>query len=310
MTALKRLVVLVFVLVGFAAAQEEFEPRLYEPFGVVEVGEYEPLEGFEPGVNDADFLDGALAVTTVSPDGQGVDVVIIGPDGYKNVIEVAETQLVEDLMPGTYVLMATDDGLEMVSGKVEVSAGRVAPVTLTLSEIGATAFDAEVYEPYGLYEVGTYDLIDTAELGDLLIDVSGVEGVNIVGSIVGPNDFREEIDEPVEEIDLSGLVEGVYQIALSAEGFDVVEGLADVRAGEAGNVSLTLEPLATMEGQAPATEAVAYAFTDFDADGDGFISEEEFGAVYDNPELFGQFDTDGDGLVGEEEFTANEGLLE
>jgi hypothetical protein len=259
-------------------------------------------------VNEADF-DGALAIGTISPGGQGIDVVIIGPDGYKNVIEVAEEQLVDDLAPGTYVLMATDDGLEMVSTKVEVARGRIAPVTLTLSELDTTAFDAVAYEPYSAYEVGVYDTIDTADLGDLLIDVSGAEGVNIVGSIVGPDDYREEIDGPVEEIDLSGLVEGVYQIAVSAEGSDVVEGIADVRAGEAANVTLTLEPLA-VEEEALETETVTYAFADFDADGDGFMSEEEFAGVYDDAGLFGEFDADGDALISEEEFTANEGLLE
>lgn len=302
-----------------ALAQEVVEPELYEPFGGVgyEVGAYEPLEGYEEGVTDEE-IGGNLIVRFLEPGDQAIDIVLVGPDGYRDVGEVnaEEALAVEGLTPGVYAIMATDDGLQPVITTVEVALGRVAPVTLDLNEmiayeageLGYGAETYEAYEPYGAYEVG-YEPLEAgvADFGDLIVRAvlpgaagEGVEEevavVDAAISVVGPNDYREDFSS---EGALEGLEAGTYGVAATAEGYRMSQGVAAVRPGEAAAVTLTLEPIgATAMGEEEAVAAGgAGLFGTFDADASGDISEEEFGTGFYNT-----VDADGDGIITTEEY--------
>jgi hypothetical protein len=205
---------------------------VYVPYGEVEVGEYEAIDNAERG---------ELLVRTVSPSDQAVDVVLIGPYGYKNVLEVQAEQVVEDIPAGTYVVAATDDNLEMVSTKVDVREGQRLPVTLTLNAIDTTDYNP-AYEPYSFFDFD-YEVIDSPDCGELniLFDYAqDFQPSGLVGTVVGPDDYREDIDGDTETLELDGLVPGDYQIAVSTQGGDLAEGIVEVRAGEAANVTMTL----------------------------------------------------------------------
>jgi hypothetical protein len=84
---MKRVITLIsciFILASLmlSVAQEVEEPTVYEPFGGAgfEVGEYEPIEGYEAGVNDEE-VGGSLLVRIAEPTEQAIDVVLVGPNG-------------------------------------------------------------------------------------------------------------------------------------------------------------------------------------------------------------------------------------
>jgi hypothetical protein len=305
-----------------ALAQEAEELTRYEPFGGVgyEVGAYEPLEGYEEGVTD-EAVGGNLSVQLTAPGDQAIDLVLVGPDGYREVNEVnAEEALeAEGLTPGVYALMATDDGLQPAVTTVEVALGRTAPVTLDLNqmieyEVGEVGYGAEAYEayePYGAYEVG-YEPLEAgvADVGSLIVRtvLSGAAGEEVGGeavvdaaiSVVGPNDYREEFST---ESALEGLESGTYGVAATAEGYRMSQGVTEVRLGEVATVTLTLEPIgATAAGEGEAVAAGgAGLFGTFDADASGDITEEEFSTGFYNT-----IDADSNGIVTAEEYAPYE----
>lgn len=240
----------VFVLAALmvAFAEEVYEPTLYEPFGGygLEYGEYEPIEGYEAGVDDD--IDGNLRVQIAEPTAQAIDVVLVGPDGYHEVLEVEVERLVEGLLPGVYSVAATDDGLQAVIGKVEVAVGQIAPIIVTLNRTVEAGYEPEAfdaYEPYGVYELGPYEGIEATDTGVLTVQVVLSEAaaeavVEAQVSVVGPNDYRNNF---ITGATLDGLESGGYAVAATAEGYKMAQGAVEVREGEALTVTFTLEPL-------------------------------------------------------------------
>ena len=244
---------------------QPLEPTLYEPFGGVgyEVGEYEALDGYEEGADEA--LGGNLFVQVASPTDEAIDVVLVGPDGFREVAEVETERLFEGLRPGVYTLMATDDELQPVVGRVEVALGRLAPVTLTMNAIGFV-YDTATFEDYaasleaerddlsGLYSdyySVEYNPLEEADAGELVVRVLAVdtngealdEAIAPVVSVVGPDDYREDAEVSGVLEALESLRPGAYGVAATAEGYRAASSVAEVRFGDATTVTLTLEPL-------------------------------------------------------------------
>jgi len=251
MTILRRtLLTLTLLSFSVGAAQSACEATPTEPLGAtgLEHGAYEPIE--YAGDTEAKQVGGSVFVQTVAPTDQGIDVVVMGPDGYQQVAEVQDQALFKGLLPGTYSLVATDDGLQLVVGRVEVIPGCMAPVTVTLAPLAALAYteeDVEAYEPYGETEFGAPEEVgsDGGALGvRVVLPASGAgdeaEEVTAQISVVGPNDYRSAAEG---ELTLADLVPGVYAVSATATGYDVTQGVVLVRGGEAAALTLVLEPL-------------------------------------------------------------------
>ncbi len=249
---MKRLTALAsfILLFGTLAFTQPPTPTIYEPFGGagLELGRYEPVEGFEAGVNDAE-VGGNIILQIDQPHDRAVDVVLVGPDGYRQSEAVQGEALFERLQPGVYALAATAGGLQPVIGKVEVVLGRNAPVTLTLNRTLSAPYEAGVfdYEPYGGFEstTGPAETTETAEetvgTGSLSVQVvTGAGDVEPVSSVTGPDGYSEDF---TTDTSLEGLAPGAYTVAATAEGHSVTQGVIEVRSGEKANVVIKLEPL-------------------------------------------------------------------
>ena len=242
------------LLFGTLAFTQPPTPTIYEPFGGagLELNRYEPVEGYEAGVNDAE-VGGNLILQIDQPRDRAVTVVLVGPDGYRQSAEVQREELFERLKPGVYALAATASGLQPVIGKVEVVLGRNAPAEVTLNRTLSAPYDVGVfdYEPYGGFESATEpaEAGDTggaggtgglgADTGSLSVQVSAGEG-EIFSSITGPDGYRQDF---TTEASLEGLAPGAYAVASAAEGRAMTQGVVEVRSGEKAAVVVTLEPL-------------------------------------------------------------------
>lgn len=242
------LVVPALLVPALAQEVEAFDPERYEPFGDVQVGVYEPYE--------VDAGGGALSLAFSTPNEQNVDFNVTGPDGYREDFEVGgfgleigdDVRIVEDLAPGVYSVAATDDNLQLIETKVEVRAGELVPLTFNMQLIEDFDYTLADYEPYGVYEVGPYEPIDVADYGNLIVNVEMADenaGVIPKVNVTGPEDYRREFEG--DDNVLRTLVAGPYSVAATAPGYRMAEGKVDVQVGQAGQVTLTLEPLG--EGQ-------------------------------------------------------------
>ena len=223
---------LVLLTLVFASAQDfnvlGFED--YTPFG--DFG----FDGYEPYDTDG----GALILTGSVPTDQDPNVSITGPDGTIPEVEIegAET-VVEDLTPGVYAIGATEDGLQLAAATVEVREGEATRVNFNLVPINdADYVSYDYYEPYGTYETGAYEPFDYANVGGLRITTNEPDEAEI--EITGPDGYRASYKG---DLTLSRLTPGPYQVAVTEEGYQVTEGIVEVRAGELAEVSATLEPL-------------------------------------------------------------------
>ena len=245
---MKRLTALAsFVLFGTLAFTQPPTTTIYEPFGGagLELSRYEPIEGFEAGVNDAE-VGGNIILQIDQPHDRAVDVVVVGPDGYRQSEAVQGEALFERLQPGVYALAATAGGLQPVIGKVEVVLGRNAPARVTLNRTLSAPYEAGVfdYEPYGGFESIT-EPAETAEetvgTGSLNVQVvAGAGDVEPVSSVTGPDGYSENF---TTDTSLEGLAPGAYTVAATAEGHSVTQGVIEVRSGEKADVVVKLEPL-------------------------------------------------------------------
>ena len=252
MTAPRRLLFTLVLLLpaSLATAQEACEAASAQPTGMtgVDHGPYEPIDVAADA--QAKEVGGSVFVQTIAPTDQGIDMVLMGPDGYRQLAEVQDQALFKGLLTGTYSLAATDDGLQLVVGRVEVVAGCMAPVTLTLVPLADLAYAAEdvaAYEPYGTAELGAPEGIDS-DGGALGVRVvlpgsgAGDEAEEITAQIdvVGPDDYRSNAEG---EAILADLVPGAYAVTATATGYDVAQAVIPVRRGEAAELTITLEPL-------------------------------------------------------------------
>jgi hypothetical protein len=243
---------------------------------------------------------------------------------------------------------ATDDNLQAVIGRVDVTLGQIAPIVVTVNRMVEAGYDEaafDAYEPYGVYEVGEYEAIEAEDTGNLIVfvqfgnaqnaeteEAAAEEELEIEAqvSVVGPNDYRSEI---TTEGTLEELESGAYVVAATAEGYNMAQGVVEVRQGEAATVTLTLEPLegvgvmgalspeefergvfGVFAGDDDVIDEEEFdagvnrlyggeyelGFSDFDADADGVITEAEFNEAYEG-DLYNEFDADADGgLTGQE----------
>ena len=236
------------LLFGTLAFIQPPTPTLYEPFGGagLELSRYEPVEGYEAGVNDAE-VGGNLILQIEQPRDRAIRVVLVGPDGYRQSADVQREELFERLQPGVYALAATASGLQPVIGKVEVVLGRNAPATLTLNRTLSAPYDAGVfdYELYGGFE-STSEPTEAgtegtgADTGSLSVQVSAGEGSEPASSITGPDGYFEDF---TTETSLEALAPGAYTVAATAAGHSVTQGVIEIRSGEKADVVIKLEPL-------------------------------------------------------------------
>lgn len=248
----KFLALLIAATLTVAAAQTSVEPQFYTPFGTVEFDGYTPIDGYDPETLEED-AEGHLWVRTISPDSQGIDVTLLGPDGFFAFEEIADEHLFDELRPGTYLIAATDDGLEMLTTKVDITAGMVAPVTLTMQPISTTRFDSVEYAPYGTFRLEPYEPLadDTdPERGELIVDFGfsamaedSDADFDVNGVVVGPNDFRVNLDDLNEAAEFDDLEPGVYLIALTTENGNISDGIVEVRANQLVRTTVMLDVL-------------------------------------------------------------------
>ena len=238
------------LLFGTLAFIQPPTPTIHEPFGGagLELARYEPVEGFEAGVNDEE-VGGNIILQIDQPRDRAVNVVLVGPDGYRQSADVQREELFERLQPGVYALAATAGGLQPVVGKVEVVLGRNAPVTLTLNRTLSAPYDAGVfdYEPYGGFESTTEPTEaggtggTGAGMGSLSVQVDAGEGDGeVASSITGPDGYAEDF---TTDTSLEGLAPGAYAVASTAEGRAMTQGVIEIRSGEKADVVVKLEPL-------------------------------------------------------------------
>ena len=249
---MKRLTTLVSfsLLFGTLAFAQPPAPTLYEPFGGagLELSRYEPVEGYEAGVNDAE-VGGNLILQIDQPRDRAINVVLVGPDGYRQSADVQREELFERLQPGVYALAATASGLQPVIGKVEVVLGRNAPVEVTLNRTLSAPYAAGVfdYEPFGGFE-STSEPAETgdtggtvSDTGSMSVQVSAGDGdIQPAVSVVGPDGYHEDF---TTDTSLENLAPGAYTVAATAEGHSVTQGVTEIRSGEKANITLRLEPL-------------------------------------------------------------------
>lgn len=221
------------------------DPAEYQPYGDVEIGEYEVL--------GEDVDGGAIVITAETPADQHPNVDVVGPDGYWEHFEVedgAEELVLDDLEPGVYSVAATDDGLQLVTTLVEVREDASVSVQLNMTPI--ETFDYEAYEPadyvpypygyygVGAYEVGAYEPYDSEEFGSFTVDTATEDAIFVV---TGPNGYSEDFegDFTAEE-----LLPGIYQIAGTADDSSLVAGKVAVQAARAVKVVPTIVAVETV----------------------------------------------------------------
>lgn len=252
MITLRRLLFMLVLLASssLAVAQEACEATPAPPLGATGLDQvaYEPIEVAADA--KAQQIGGSVFVQTVAPTDQGIDVVLTGPDGYRQVAEVQDQALFKGLLAGAYSLAATDDGLQLVVGRVEVISGCMASATLTLAPLVELAYEEEdvaAYEPYGRAELGEPEAIesDGGALGvRVLLPASGAgdeaREVSAQIDVVGPDDYRSDAEN---EAILADLVPGAYAVTATATGYDVAQAVILVQEGQAATLTIMLDPL-------------------------------------------------------------------
>ena len=208
---------------------------------------------------DYDGPGAAMSVSFSTPNEKNVNFSITGPNGYRNSIEVGyfgletggDARVLENLTPGVYSVAATDDNLQLVRTNLELRVSSLIPLNFNLQLIEDFDYniaDYEPYEAYGTYEIGEYSPVDVASGGNVTVLTStsdGADDVEVLVSITGPDDFIQDF-EGSERV-FTGLTEGPYSVAATAEGYGMVEGIVESREGQVVEVTLTLEPLGSAE---------------------------------------------------------------
>lgn len=210
-------------------------------FGSVERGMVRPLE--------RTFNDSAtLVIGVTSPFDQAVDVVVVGPNGMNESLEVEGERVLEGLLPGRYLIAATDDDLPLVVGTVVLQAKTRTPVSVTLNEVVLDPLDGDLHEPYGNNEFGPGGVIEQGQGSVIQIErgLAGSEERDITVLVVGPDDYRETLDSDNTVIEL---VPSRYLVVATAEGYEMTGELFEAPEGEVVRLDLLLEPLA--EGEQP-----------------------------------------------------------
>lgn len=169
---------------------------------------------------------GALQISWVDP--EEVTVRVRGPGGYSSETVISGGQVFADLVPGTYELVASKEGYQILDQKVEVAAGRTTDTSLTLRE-----------GPSGQPQTGQGVLqITWVDPEDVTVQVSGPDGYANQAQITGGQVF-------------AGLSPGLYKLAVSKEGFQNLSHSVQVSAGETASTSLVLQ---RREGQGEADQ--------------------------------------------------------
>ena len=324
-----------------AGLYEEYEAYEYGVYGDVGVGEYEEFGEYDE--EEVGFPYGNLVVTAIGPEGNAIDLVLTGPDGFTRVVEanVEEETFIEELPIGIYSVTATDDELEIGHALVAVRVGQVAPLNFTLrpynrDEVAAGAgFQegyagygveeefGEGYEPYGEVEAGEYGAYENEEAGSIIVIVEGYNeagelygeeelGVEVTGFIVGPDDQRQEIEGETRAEELSP---GIYSVAVTAPGYRVAQTFVRVFPGRVAALTARIEPLGVAAvgaearaggvgvGEAEA-EVVEADVEQVDAE-EAEVTETDLAVT--GASLFTTWDADADAVITVEEY--NRGLF-
>jgi hypothetical protein len=304
-----------------AGLYEEYEAYEYRTYGDVGVGDYE--EFGEYNEEEVGFPYGNMVVTATGPEGNAIDLILTGPDGYTRVAEanVEEETFIEELPLGIYSVAATDDEVEVGHAFVAVRAGQAVPLNLTLRpynldeagvgdgsgfEEGYVGYGMEEefgggYEPYGEFEAGEYGTYENEQAGSIVVMVEGYNeegellgyeelGVEVTGFIVGPDDQREEV---AGETRTEELAPGTYSVAVTAPGYQVTQTLVRVFPGRIATLTARIEPLSVAAVGAEAdVQEVEVTGTDPTVTG---------------VNLFTTWDADADSIITTEEY--NRGLF-
>lgn len=162
----------------------------------VACGGEEPTKPDGPGKDDPDPQVGTLRLRLEGvPVGVGAGIEVSGPEGFETTVD--EPQLLEELVPGTYVVTAReleDDAFHYFpspdTAEVEVKAGEVAVHTISYSK--------EALEPFSLFSEGVVIPLHS-------------EG-NLVVSLLRNGDFAEAVNIRLEGVPL-GIIPTTATIA-------------------------------------------------------------------------------------------------
>lgn len=247
---------------GYYGVEEEFGEG-YEPFGSVRVDGYEAYENQESGAI-------VVQVEGIGDDGEAVAygdlgaVVtghVVGPNDQRTEFEGASTNT-QDLAPGRYSIAATAPGYRVVQSFVQVQAGQTITMTLQMKQMSGQDGQS-----------GQADQDQQA----------GMSGAAAAG----------------------GVAAGLYESwnadgndSLTAEEYEA--GLFDTLAGDDGELSEDefSQGLSRLHGEDAQNQ---YAFSDFDGDGNGAVTEEEFTSTYE-PAMFSEWNQDGSAGLTSNEF--------
>lgn len=112
----------------------------------------------------------------------------------------------------------------------------------------ASEFNMQDVTPYGTVTIGDYTVYDNPDGGRLVLTANSPDDQHPNIDLVGPNGYWEHFDvddDPGEEFVIDDLVPGVYSLASSDEGLQLVHTLLEVRAGETLAVDLQLQTMDT-----------------------------------------------------------------
>lgn len=217
---------------GAACAQnmvygEEYDLTSVRPLGQVDAG-------YEPYRNEQDA--GAIMLSHATPGDQHANFDVVGPNGYWQHFDFSDaegdTRRLEDLLPGTYSVAASDEGLGLAHTLVEVRAGEATTVHVELEpwqgDIGAEYDAADTYGsyegvgedvqpgyPYGAYAVGAYETYEESDLGALSVEGTPADTQLVV---TGPDAYSTSLEGDGE---LADLRPGRYVLAATGDGYEV-----------------------------------------------------------------------------------------
>lgn len=119
----------------------------------------------------------------------------------------------------------------------------LATVLLTATGVGQDTLDIDALEPFGAVE-RTTEAYDAQDVGAIVLTHTTPTDQNANFDVVGPDDYRRHFDfadEPGEGRLLGDLQPGVYSVAATDEGLDLIHTVVEVRAGESTHVHADLE---------------------------------------------------------------------
>lgn len=202
--------------------------------GDVEVGEPEPFDTETEGV-EVEVETGALILSGSTPDDQNPNIDLVGPNGYYEHFEIDDDEgadrVIDGLLPGTYSVAATDDGLQVAHALVDVVQGEAVRVHVNLSQVisdfRAGAFTRPVDTRARGFRAGDPRPIESAEFGAVAVDTDDDDGRFVV---TGPDNYSRDFTGSFQATDLPP---GIYIIAGTGDNAEIATTAVEVEVSTA-----------------------------------------------------------------------------